>query len=219
MTGRFVVIDGPSGVGKTTVTALLADLVAAEGHQVHRTKEPTLTRLGETARYGTDDYHGLTLACLVTADRYHHLETEVRPALAAGKVVLCDRYLATSLVLQRLDGVEGDFVWALNRYADRPDLTIILTGDPTRSRTRAAARGIHSRFHRGGPEAGRRERERYDQVAVELAEAGFPVHLHEVGEQKPADLAAELLIRVRLLLATTGSGQTPTDRAARISES
>jgi dTMP kinase len=218
MTSRFLVLDGPSGVGKTTVTALLADLVAADGWEVHRTKEPTRTRLGETARYGTDDYHGLTLACLVTADRYHHLETEVRPALAAGKVVICDRYLATSLVLQRLDGVDGDFIWTLNRYADRPGLTIILTGDPVRSRARAAARGIHSRFHRGGPEAGLRERERYVQVAAELAEAGFPVHLHEVGEQKPEEVAADLLVRVRMLLGAA-SGQPATARTVRSSES
>ncbi len=212
MTGRFVVVDGPSGVGKTTASALLADLVAAEGWQVHRTKEPTHSRLGETARYGTDDYHGLALACLVTADRYHHLETEVRPALAAGKVVICDRYLATSLVLQRLDGVDGEFIWTLNRYVDRPDLTIILTGDPTQARARAAARGIHSRFHRGGPAAGREERERYEQVAVELTDAGFPTHLQEIGEQRPEEVAAGLLLRVRLLL---GGGQPPTGTAAQ----
>ncbi|SCG43398.1 dTMP kinase [Micromonospora halophytica] len=213
MSGRFLVLDGPSGVGKTTVTALLADLLAEDGWDVHRTKEPTHTQLGETARYGTDDYHGLTLACLVTADRYQHLETEIRPALAAAKLVICDRYLATSLVLQRLDGVDGEFIWALNQYVDRPDLTIILTGDPTRSRARAAARGIHSRFHRGGPGAGQQERERYAEVAVELAEAGFPVHLHDIGEQTPNEVAAELLIQVKLVLGTA-CGQQPTGEAA-----
>ncbi|MFI9639422.1 dTMP kinase [Micromonospora sp. NPDC051925] len=218
MTGRFIVLDGPSGVGKTTAAALLASLVAADGWEVHQTKEPSHTRLGETARHGTDDYRGLTLACLVAADRYHHLETEIRPALAAGKVVVCDRYLATSLVLQRLDGVEGDFIWALNQYVDRPDLTIILTGDPARSRARAAARGIHSRFHRGGPEAGRQERERYDQAAVELTRAGFSVHRHEVGEQNPEEVAAALLQQVRRLLATNGT-QLPTGNAERSSES
>ncbi|MBO4164087.1 dTMP kinase [Micromonospora antibiotica] len=218
MTGRFIVIDGPSGVGKTTTVALLASLVAADGWEVHRTKEPSHTTLGETARHGTDEYRGLTLACLVAADRYHHLDTEIRPAITAGKVVICDRYLATSLVLQRLDGVDGAYIWALNQHIDRPHLTIILTGDPVRSRARAAARGIHSRFHRGGPEAGYHERERYDQVAEELAEAGFPVHLHDVGEQQPEEVAAALLSPVRALLTVAGT-QPPTGNAARISES
>ncbi|WP_432903735.1 dTMP kinase [Micromonospora matsumotoense] len=218
MTGRFIVVDGPSGVGKTTTVALLANLVTADGWEVHRTKEPSHTTLGETARHGTDEYRGLTLACLVAADRYHHLETEIRPALAAGKVVICDRYLATSLVLQRLDGVDGPFIWAINQHIERPDLTIILTGDPVRSRARAAARGIHSRFHRGGPEAGRQERERYDQVAKELTDAGFPIHRHEIGEQKPQEVAAELLLRVRATLTATGA-QLPTGNAARSNES
>jgi dTMP kinase len=96
--------------------------------------------------------------------------------------------------------VDVDLIWALNRYVDRPDLTFILTGDPVRSRIRARARGIHSRFHRGGAEAGERERERYEQTAVELAAAGFPVHLHEVGEQTPERVASELHVRLRTLL-------------------
>ncbi|MGW4498595.1 dTMP kinase [Micromonospora sp. NPDC004336] len=219
MNGSFIVVDGPSGVGKTTITALLADSLAADGWLVHPTKEPTRTRLGQTARYGTDDYHGLTLACLVAADRYHHLETEIRPALAAGKIVLCDRYLATSLVLQRLDGVDPTFIWDLNRLADRPDLTVVLTGDPNQSRSRAAARGIHSRFHRGGVDAGRREMELYVMVSAELSEAGFPVHVHDVGAQSPEEVVAALLDPVRALLGHGGDGQAPTGSDARINES
>ncbi|MCI4064512.1 dTMP kinase [Micromonospora sp. R77] len=219
MSGRFVVVDGPSGVGKTTVAALLARLLADAGRPVHATKEPTHTALGSAARYGTDDYRGLTLACLVTADRYHHLETEVRPALAAGKMVICDRYLPTSLVLQRLDGVDPDYLWSLNRYVDRPDLTIILTGDPTRSRARAAERGIHSRFHRGGPAAGAEERDLYVQVAEELAGAGFVVHRHDVGEQQPDEVARMLFAQVRALDTEPARIQAPTASADRTSES
>ncbi|WFE33940.1 dTMP kinase [Micromonospora sp. WMMD975] len=219
MTGLFVVVDGPSGVGKTTIAALLVRLLADEGWPVHPTKEPSSSALGHTARHGTDEYHGLALACLVAADRYHHLETEIRPALRAGKVVVCDRYLPTSLVLQRLDRVEIDYIWLLNRHADRPDLTIILTGDPTRSRTRAAERGIHSRFHRGGPEVGRQERDLYAQVATELNEAGFRVHVHDVGEQLPGQIAAALLGEIRRTHADVSDAQTATADADLISES
>jgi thymidylate kinase len=68
--GLFVAIDGPSGIGKSTITSLLADALSARDCQVLATKEPTATPLGSLVRFGTDDYHGLTLACLVAADRY-----------------------------------------------------------------------------------------------------------------------------------------------------
>ena len=115
--GFFVAIDGPSGIGKSTITGLLAGQLMARGCSVLATKEPTATPLGSLARFGTDDYHGLTLACLVAADRYQHLEEEIRPAMQAGQIVLCDRYFASSLVLQRLDGVPPEFVWQLNQHA------------------------------------------------------------------------------------------------------
>jgi len=70
----FVVVDGPCGVGKTTVTHALAQQLAAAGLPVLTTKEPTTSALGNLARFGTDDYQGITLACLVAADRYRHLD-------------------------------------------------------------------------------------------------------------------------------------------------
>jgi dTMP kinase len=188
--GFFVVIDGPSGVGKTTVTALLARQLTDRGLSVVATKEPSGSRLGDLARYGTNDYHDLTLACLVTADRYQHLEREVRPALRAGSVVLCDRYVPTSQVLQRIDGVEPSFLWQLNQYANIPDLTIILTGDPARSRARAHQRGTYSRFHQGDSAT---EAALYRTVARELAETGWPVVQHEVADDSAEDVAAGLL--------------------------
>ena len=82
--GFFVAVDGPSGIGKSTLTGLLADRLTTYGWSVVATKEPTATPLGSLARFGTDDYHGLVLACLVAADRYQHLEHEIRPALQPG---------------------------------------------------------------------------------------------------------------------------------------
>jgi dTMP kinase len=90
------------------------------------------------------------MACLVAADRYHHLETTIRPALAEGTIVVCDRYLASSLVLRTADGVSEDFVWNVHRHGDPPDLTVVLFGDPTTSRRRAAKRGTYTRFHEEG---------------------------------------------------------------------
>ncbi|MEU4445453.1 hypothetical protein AB0K14_26500 [Actinosynnema sp. NPDC050801] len=61
--------------------------------------------LGELARRGIDAYRGMALTCLCAADRHHRLDTEIQPALREGRVVLCDRYVASSLVLQGLDGL------------------------------------------------------------------------------------------------------------------
>jgi dTMP kinase len=194
--GFFVAIDGPSGIGKSTLTGLLVDRLTAHGCSVVATKEPTATPLGNLARFGTDDYHGLTLACLVAADRYQHLEQEIRPAIQAGRLVLCDRYLASSLVLQRLDGVAGEFVWQLNQHADRPNLCIILNGDPACARERAERRGLYSRFHRGGQVASMAEAALYATVATELAERGFAVLTHDIGTQTPDEVAETLAAAV-----------------------
>jgi dTMP kinase len=91
--GVLVTIDGPGGVGKTTVAELLIRALDERALPVHATVEPTRTPLGEHIRAGTDTYQGMALACLVAGDRHHHLTTEILPALRAGKVVVCDRYL------------------------------------------------------------------------------------------------------------------------------
>lgn len=210
--GFFVVVDGPSGIGKTTATGLLHRLLTARGLPVTTTKEPSGSRVGDLARHGTDEYSGLALACLVAADRYHHLEHEVLPALDAGHIVLCDRYVPTSLVLQRIDGVAPSFIWEINQYAEVPDLTIILTGDPARSRGRAHQRGTYSRFHRddGGPEA-----TFYRVVARDLVDAGWSVLHREITDESADSVAADLLAAI---LERTAKGQTDAS-AARTSES
>ncbi|HEX3649867.1 MAG TPA: hypothetical protein VHV49_15685 [Pseudonocardiaceae bacterium] len=87
------------------------------GHRAPDTTEPSHPVLGELACHRTNAYHGRALACLVAADRYHHLAAEIRPALDDGKIVLCDRYVAFSYVLQRLGGVPLSVIQALNSDA------------------------------------------------------------------------------------------------------
>ena len=72
----------------------------------------------------------MALACLVAGDRHHHLAAEIRPALVAGQIIICDRYLPASLVLQRMDGISWDVILQLNQGADQPALAVILNGSP-----------------------------------------------------------------------------------------
>jgi dTMP kinase len=191
--GLFVVVEGPSGVGKSTVVEHLHAELTNRDIPVVATKEPSDSTLGKLARQGTDEYRGLVLACLVTADRYHHLERIIRPALRAGKVVVCDRYVPTSLVLQRLDGVDPEFLTQLNQYAAKPDLTVVLTGEPERSARRASNRGVYSRFHRGGAAARAVEEQLYRDLVCQLREADPNVLHHEVTDEPAETVTAVVL--------------------------
>ncbi|MGH3159427.1 MAG: hypothetical protein ACRDNF_23025 [Streptosporangiaceae bacterium] len=116
----------------------------------------------------------------------------MRPARQAGQLVLCDRYFASSLVLQQMDGVSAQLVWQLNQHADRPDLCIILAGDPAQARNRAQKRGLYSRFHRSGHLAGLAEAAQYASAAAEMAERGFDVITHDIGTQTASEAAGQL---------------------------
>ncbi|MGH3809246.1 MAG: dTMP kinase [Pseudonocardiaceae bacterium] len=83
--GVFVSVDGPCGVGKSTTIRALGERLRAVGVPRHLTAEPTGSEIGALACARVhSDTCGHALACLFAADRYHHLETEIRPRLAAG---------------------------------------------------------------------------------------------------------------------------------------
>src|SRR5947207_15026327 len=124
--GVFLSVDGPSGAGKSTVVHHLAQLLVAEGQDVHVTAEPSTGPIGLLCRELTETVTGRALACLYAADRYHHLETEIQPHLDKGQTVISDRYVPSALVMQRFDGIDPAFLWHLNAGADRPHLAVIL---------------------------------------------------------------------------------------------
>lgn len=168
--GLLVTIDGPNGAGKTSVAASAAVALSAAGAKVHTTRQPSPTPLGDTVRAAERDVKHRALACLVAGDRHYQAETEILPNLAEGAIVLCDRYVESSLVLQQLDGVEIDYILAINAGIPRPDLRIRLLARPEVLAARLAERRStpERRFERSAdPE---RELELYAEADKLLAE-------------------------------------------------
>jgi dTMP kinase len=155
MTGRFVVLEGIDGAGTTTHTACLADRLRGAKVEVRPTREPSDGPIGAMIRQiltgrivvpGGRAPGWASMALLFAADRMDHVESEIEPVLASGGVVLSDRYDASSLAYQSVSSgteAEGALEWirSLNRYARRPDLTIVLDVSPEVAAARRARRG------------------------------------------------------------------------------
>ena len=138
----FIVIEGIDGCGKGTQAKLLLDHLKELGKDVLLTAEPTKGPLGKMIRDHLSDpfLDDGSLALLFAADRIEHLERDVRPALDAGKIVISDRYVYSSIAYQG-QKVDLDWVGDINKYADRPDLVILLDIPPSLGRKRMEERG------------------------------------------------------------------------------
>lgn len=146
--GVFITFEGLDGCGKSTQMELLAEALRERGYVVLVTREPGGTALGEAIRDLLLDprYKGMSAraeALLYAAARAHLVAQVIRPALADGQVVLCDRYLDSSLAYQGYGrGLGTADILMLNVWATEslfPDLTLFLDLDDTTRSTRLAA--------------------------------------------------------------------------------
>lgn len=147
MTGRpglWVTLEGGDGSGKTTQAGLLEDWLMDAGHTVLRTREPGGSEVGQLIRdivlHHRGDIAPRAEALLYAADRAHHVETVVKPALERGEIVLQDRYLDSSVAYQGAGRVlDAAQVRELSLWATGgalPDLTVLLDLDPAAARLR-----------------------------------------------------------------------------------
>ena len=112
-TGLFVSVDGPNGVGKSTLIGAIQQHLTRKRYRVYVTKEVSDSTIGKFIRHQHKNCFGKTLAFLLAADRQNHIELDILPAPQKYDVVITDRYVDSSLVFQRLDGVALSFVWKL----------------------------------------------------------------------------------------------------------
>ena len=129
----FITFEGPEGAGKSTAIAAIAERLRVEGWQVCVTREPGSGEVGKQIREILLHGGGMSAESelfLFLADRANHVATIVRPALARGEVVLCDRFADSTYVYQALvRGLDREFVERANAMATgglRPDATFLL---------------------------------------------------------------------------------------------
>jgi len=210
--GLFLTIEGGDGAGKTTQAARLEEWLTTLGETVVRTREPGGTEVGVLIRdivlHHPGEIAPRAEALLYAADRAHHVETVVRPALARGEVVIQDRYLDSSVAYQGAGRVlDRDEVRRLSLWATGgllPDLTVLLDLDHVVARRRLDAddkpfdrlESEHDSFH---------ARVRAEFLAIADAERDRFLVLDAA--RPPDELAGEIRERVALLRRSGAAGR------------
>ena len=185
MKGLFITFEGPDGAGKTTQLALLAEALAAEGYDVVRTREPGGTRISDRIRAILLDPAHTEMAdpaevLLYAASRAQHVHELILPALSAGKIVLCDRFIDASMAYQAYGlGVDPETVRAINAFAAaglKPDRTYMLdlSAEAGMERLLSRSQGAEAqgldRIERKRADYHRRVREAFLRIAREEPE-------------------------------------------------
>jgi len=125
----FIVLEGGDGAGKTAQARALCLRLKRNGYKVYPTAEPSRSAVGRLIRRSFLEGEKISPeveALLFAADRFLHLKSEIRPALAAGRIIVCDRYMYASFAYQGAQGVDLNWIRAINRFAEKPDLAIYL---------------------------------------------------------------------------------------------
>lgn len=202
----FIAIEGLDGAGTTTQAALLADALRRRKHSVHETREPSDGPIGVSIRQALkrrlvtragERLDPAAIALLFAADRIDHLHDEVGPALDAGKIVITDRYVHSSVAYQ---GSECDVEWVLeiNSRARTADLVVFIDAPVDECLRRIDARGERDLFER---------KSFLDEVAAryEIAFERRPAPVVRVdGTQTVADVHRAVLEAVSARLPSAG---------------
>jgi len=193
--GLFVTFEGIDGSGKSTQCRMLADTLRARGLDVVLTREPGGSDGAEEIRRlvlegDPDRWSAETELLLFTAARRDHLERRILPALAAGQVVVCDRFADSTRMYQGLS--RGDLrasVDQLHRLmiGHEPDLTILIDMDPAKGLARAKGRqGSEERFEDFGLDLQQRMRAGFLALAQEFAN-----RFRVIDGDRPMDVVAQ----------------------------
>ena len=199
MAGCFITFEGTEGCGKSTHIKKLARRLEAEGHTVRTLREPGGTESGESIRqllkHGPEELTAEAELLLMNASRAQLVREVIRPAIAAGEIVLCDRFYDSTTVYQGTGrGLDAAQVQAVIDFAvgdTRPDLTLLLQIPLKTSEERRARRSETDRF------------EQADRTFFERIEAGYtalaaaePDRIRVIEADQPLDTVATAIWRI-----------------------
>jgi len=196
--GRLIVFEGLDGVGKTTQARLLAAALAAQGHEVVLTREPTDgpegTQIRALAAQGRESRDPAQELELFQADRRRHVAEVLAPALARGAVVICDRYYYSTMAYQGALGLDPEAIRRDNAaFAPPPDLVILLTLPWDRLQARLQER-------KGGRDAFEQE-DYLRRVAAVYDTLSAPPLLRMATDRPAAEVHRDLLEKVEAMLS------------------
>ncbi len=126
--GKLIVFEGTDGTGKSTQLGLASGYLQSRGHTVVTTREPTEGQYGQKIRSLYQNRGDCTPREELEhflADRKEHVEQLLTPSIAAGKIVLCDRYYHSTIAYQGAIGFDVDELISLNSFAPTPDLALL----------------------------------------------------------------------------------------------
>ena len=199
MAGCFITFEGTEGCGKSTHIKKLARRLEAEGHTVRTLREPGGTESGESIRHllkhGPEELTAEAELLLMNASRAQLVREVIRPAIAAGEIVLCDRFYDSTTVYQGtgrgLDAAQVQNVIEFAAGETRPDLTLLLQIPLKISEERRARRAETDRF------------EQADRAFFERIEAGYtalaaaePDRIRVIQADQPLDSVAATIWQV-----------------------
>lgn len=179
MKGKFITFEGCEGSGKSTQLKLLAEYLNEQGADFIMTREPGGSEISEEIRKIILNGKNVNMcdeceALLYAAARIQHLKEKVAPALAAGKIVICDRYVHSSLAYQGYArGLGLEYIEKINEFALKqftPDLTVFLNISPKEAFERKHGADKNDRMEQLGLEFHQRVYEGYLQLEKKYPE-------------------------------------------------
>lgn len=157
MSGLFITLEGPDGSGKSTVSRMLVSHLRKKGSRVTLTREPGGTDISELIRKiildnKNTEMKSTTEALLYAASRAQHVGEKIIPAIAADRIVICDRFVLSSLVYQGIGrGLGVENIKAINDFATiglEPDMVLFFDIDPKKALTRKTRRSKADRLEK-----------------------------------------------------------------------
>ena len=198
----FVTLEGPDGSGKSSQVPQLIEKLKAEGYDVLATREPGGTAIGDQVRRVLFDMknkgmHPRSEILLFQASRAQIVEEVIRPALAAGKVVVSDRYADSTLAYQGYGhGVDLDELTQIVTYATgglTPDLTVLFDIDPQKGLERRGSGGDWNRLDDYDLDFHQRVRDGYEHLVAQSPERWARIDASQAPDKVATALQATVL--------------------------